>query len=46
MAFFFRRAIFDELPEDSDYIPAPEDRPGGFEWGNQNQNVDPQDNPQ
>ncbi|CAH1376097.1 hypothetical protein MTP99_017480 [Tenebrio molitor] len=40
------RTLFDEIPEDTDYVPPPEDRPGGFEWGNQNQEVNPQENPQ
>lgn len=33
-SFFGRRKIFDESPEfDSNYTPLPEDRPGGFNWG-------------
>ncbi|KAK7586109.1 hypothetical protein V9T40_003985 [Parthenolecanium corni] len=27
------KAIFDNQPVDSDYNPLPEDRPGGFDWG-------------
>ncbi|KAK0080867.1 hypothetical protein PV326_007955 [Microctonus aethiopoides] len=27
------KKLFDEHPEDSDYTPLPEDRPGGFAWG-------------
>ena len=29
----FRKAIFDNQPVDSEYNPLPEDRPGGFDWG-------------
>ncbi|XP_055296675.1 derlin-2 [Sitodiplosis mosellana] len=29
----FLRKLFDEAPEDSTYTPLPEDRPGGFNWG-------------
>lgn len=29
----FRRKLFDEAPEDNNYTPLPEDRPGGFNWG-------------
>ncbi|XP_060522057.1 derlin-2 [Cylas formicarius] len=29
------KQLFDELPEDRDYERLPEDRPGGFDWGNQ-----------
>lgn len=35
--FFFwidyRKTIFDAPPEDPNYQPLPEDRPGGFNWG-------------
>lgn len=27
------KVLFDERPEESDYTPPPEDRPGGFNWG-------------
>ena len=30
----FLSAIFDPVTEDPDYAPLPEDRPGGFDWGN------------
>lgn len=30
---FISKKLFDEHPEDSDYTPLPEDRPGGFAWG-------------
>lgn len=30
---FYRKRLFDEAPEDSNYAPLPEDRPGGFNWG-------------
>lgn len=31
---FDRRKLFDEAPEfDNNYTPLPEDRPGGFNWG-------------
>lgn len=29
----FRRNLLDEYPEDPDYTPLMEDRPGGFNWG-------------
>lgn len=29
----FRRKLFDEAPEDTNYEPLQEDRPGGFNWG-------------
>lgn len=32
--FFFRKTLFDAPAEDADYVPLPEERPGGFEWGN------------
>lgn len=39
--FHCRRKLFDEAPEDSSYAPLPEDRPGGFNWGEeQAQNED------
>lgn len=25
--------LFDEVPEENNYAPLPEDRPGGFNWG-------------
>lgn len=31
--FFFSKTLFDAHPEDPDYMPPPEDRPGGFNWG-------------
>ncbi|KAJ3645641.1 hypothetical protein Zmor_023282 [Zophobas morio] len=41
------QTLLDELPEDTDYVPPPEERPGGFEWGNQNEEVNnPQENRQ
>lgn len=30
---FLRKTIFDGLPADPNYQPFPEDRPGGFHWG-------------
>lgn len=33
--------MFDSPPEDPDYIPLPEERPGGFQWGEARAN-DPQ----
>ncbi|KAJ8957332.1 hypothetical protein NQ318_004811 [Aromia moschata] len=30
------RALCDGLPDDADYQRLPEEQPGGFEWGNQN----------
>lgn len=32
-ACFFRKTIFDGAPVDPEYTPLPEDRPGGFNWG-------------
>lgn len=29
----FSKTLFDAHPEDPDYMPPPEDRPGGFNWG-------------
>ncbi|KAF7265741.1 derlin 2 [Rhynchophorus ferrugineus] len=29
------KVLFDEMPENSDYQRLPEDNPGGFDWGNQ-----------
>lgn len=29
----FRKAIFDTPDEDPNYNPLPEERPGGFAWG-------------
>ncbi|XP_056631742.1 derlin-2 [Diorhabda sublineata] len=34
----FMRTLFDALPDDSDYQRLPEENPGGFQWGGQNQN--------
>lgn len=31
--YCFRKALFDAHPQDPDYTPLPEDRPGGFNWG-------------
>lgn len=31
----FRKVLFDELAENADYQRLPEDNPGGFAWGNQ-----------
>ena len=28
-----RKTLFDSRPADIDYTPLPEDRPGGFNWG-------------
>lgn len=41
--FISSKILFDEQPEDADYNPLPEDRPGGFEWGNQGQDNPPPD---
>lgn len=27
------KTLFDAHPDDPDYTPPPEDRPGGFNWG-------------
>lgn len=31
--FLLSKTLFDAHPEDPDYTPPPEDRPGGFNWG-------------
>ena len=31
--FLLNKVIFDGTPEDPNYNPLPEERPGGFEWG-------------
>lgn len=33
----FRKLLFDPVEEASDYEPLPEERPGGFNWGEQQQ---------
>lgn len=40
----FRRKLFDEAPEDSNYTPLPEDRPGGFNWGEERAQNEAADN--
>lgn len=30
---FCSKTLLDGRPEDSDYNPLPEERPGGFNWG-------------
>lgn len=40
-----RKTIFDGHLEDPDYTPLPEDRPGGFEWGNRNNGEGEQEAP-
>lgn len=32
------KALFDPTTEDPNYNPSPEERPGGFDWGNANEN--------
>ena len=32
----FLRVLCDPAPEDPNYDPLPEERPGGFDWGNDN----------
>ena len=32
------KVLFDPAPEDPDYNPLPEERPGGFNWGNNQDN--------
>jgi hypothetical protein len=34
----FRKSLFDERPQDPDYTPLPEDRAGGFDWGERRPN--------
>lgn len=36
----FLKALLDELPENVDYQRLPEDNPGGFDWGNQQEGDD------
>lgn len=38
--FQLRKALLDELPENVDYQRLPEDNPGGFDWGNQQEGDD------
>ncbi|KAJ8929183.1 hypothetical protein NQ314_018154 [Rhamnusium bicolor] len=38
------RTLFDMLPEDEAYQRLPEEQPGGFEWGNQNNQDGNQEN--
>lgn len=33
LLYVCRRTLFDAYPDDPDYTPPPEDRPGGFNWG-------------
>jgi hypothetical protein len=33
LQYCFRKTLFDADPQDPDYTPLPEDRPGGFNWG-------------
>ena len=33
MILYYFQAIFDGEPEDPNYNPLPEERPGGFDWG-------------
>lgn len=33
MCSYFRKRLFDGPQADPNYQPPPEDRPGGFEWG-------------
>ncbi|KAK4873800.1 hypothetical protein RN001_013160 [Aquatica leii] len=35
------KTIFDNHADDPDYVPLPEDRPGGFDWGHNRQNDNP-----
>jgi len=37
----FLRWLFEEVPEDRNYAPLPEDRPGGYNWGEGPQNPPP-----
>lgn len=39
-----RRKLFDEAPEDNNYAPLPEDRPGGFNWGEERAQNNPAEN--
>lgn len=41
----FRKNLLDEYPEDPDYTPLDEDRPGGFNWGGANNNFLNNDRP-
>ncbi|CAB3375834.1 Hypothetical predicted protein [Cloeon dipterum] len=38
------KVLLDPHPEDADYAPLPEERPGGFNWGNQQQQQQDQRN--
>lgn len=37
--------MFDTHPDDADYVPLPEERPGGFEWGNRDNERNDDDPP-
>lgn len=34
------RILFDNQPDDVDFVRLPEDQPGGFEWGNNQRAAD------
>ena len=38
----FLKLLCDPAPEDPNYQPLPEDRPGGFQWGGDNAGADGQ----
>ena len=40
------RLLCDPAPEDPDYNPPPEERPGGFDWGNNGQQQQQQEEQQ
>ncbi|KAL3274238.1 hypothetical protein HHI36_015649 [Cryptolaemus montrouzieri] len=40
----FLKMLVDPHPEDADYAPLPEERPGGFEWGNRQNRNENQEN--
>lgn len=33
IVFLHRKYLFDPVPDDPNYNPLPDERPGGFEWG-------------
>lgn len=40
------RTLFDNPPDDVDFVRLPEDQPGGFEWGNNQRDENNENNPQ
>jgi len=41
---YCRKRLFDSPPEDPNYQPLPEERPGGFNWGEGGRRLDNDEN--